>query len=340
MKHLWHDVTASGLSEAEFYRRAAHYVMQLSPGRWPEEARSIHTAYEALNFAGPQAGAQPVPGDKRAEALAVLRKLARQPKGTASVSAVTALLVLALSGLAQAAPQDQYQTAVQALEKKDFKTVQQIGEALVKQGDISPEIFTLLGHAHYKQGQPGIAAVWYQRAQLFPASAVELRQNLRHIGEKTHFFTFERNEWLERFGLLLSRNAWLLVCAFGAWLAIFSGVFLLLGARRSLRGWTVVSLIVGLLAILAGGVGYKARPGLEDMQSLAFVIAPKAQAHTAATQVSGNVISVPPGSVVRKLQERGNWTYVEIPQPGESLRGWLPSNQLEAWWPYEAAKLP
>ncbi len=339
LKQLWHEVAASGLSEAEFYRRAAHYVMQLSPEQCPEEARAILAAYEALNFAGPQAGAGKVDSTRRSEVLTVLRKLATH-RAKPSARVAMAVLLAVLSTQASASPEEQYRTAAQALERKDFKTVQQTAEALVKQGEISPEVFTLLGHASYKQGQPGIAAMWYQRAQMFPASAPELHQNLRHIAEKTHFLSFTRNEWLERFGLLLSRNAWLLLSCLGGWLVIFSSAFLLLGARRPLRGWAVTTLVAGSVAGVLGLVGYKARPGMEDLQSLAFVMAEKAQAHTAATQVSGNVIAVPSGSVVRKLQERGNWTYVEIPQPGDSLRGWLPTNQLEAWWPYDAVKLP
>jgi hypothetical protein len=44
--------------------------------------------------------------------------------------------------------------------------------------------------------------------------------------------------------------------------------------------------------------------------------------------------------VVQKIEERGQWAYVLIPQPGEDLRGWLPMGELEAFWPYDAAKLP
>jgi hypothetical protein len=145
---------------------------------------------------------------------------------------------------------------------------------------------------------------------------------------------------LERFGFWMSRNGWIFIGTIGAWLAVFSVAFLVLGARTSLKLWAALTLVLGLAAAGLGIVGYTARPGAQDLESLAFVTAPKALAHTAASQVSGSVIPVPPGSVVKKLGERGSWTYVEIPQPGESLRGWLPSNQIEAWWPFDVAKLP
>lgn len=341
LSQRWQEVVAPNLSEAEFYRRAVHYVMQASPGALPESTHSIFAAYEALNFAGPSAGSQPVDGARRAEALAILKKLpklsapARLPAG-----AVVMLLVLGFASVVQASPQDQYQAAAQALEKGDYKAAQKIGQDLVRDGHIGPELFALLGHASYKQGQPGLAAVWYQRAQMFPASAPELRQNLKHIEEKIHFFTFERNLSLERYGHLLSRNAWLLVTALGGWLIVFCITFLALGARPPLRGLCVGVLILGAGLATAGMVGYKARPDADFLKSLAFVTAPKAIAHTAASQVSGTVINVPPGSVVRVLNTRGSWTYIEIPSTNEILRGWLPTGQIESWWPFDPAQLP
>lgn len=342
-RDLLNAAQASGLSEAEFFRRAAHYVMHVTRGQVPAEARDIIARYEALNFAGPHAGAQPIDATTRSQVLALLPKLqpaASAPPPLPARSAFTTVLLLAMTALAHAAPQDEYQAAAKALEKSDFKAASAAAEAIVKGGDVSPEVFTLLGHASYKQGQPGIAAMWYQRAQMFPGSVPELRQNLRHIEEKIHFFTFEQNEWLQRFGFFMTRNGWIFTATIGAWLAIFSIAFLVLGARSKLKAWAAITLLVGIAGVALGAIGYNVRPAAEEIQQLAFVTAAKAQAHTAASQTSGSVIPVPPGSVVRKLNERGGWTYVEIPQPGESLRGWLRTSEIENWWPYDAAKLP
>ena len=341
-RQLRQAVEASGLTEAEFYRRAAHYVLHVSGDSVPAAAKDIMERYEALNFAGPQAGSQPVDGGQRAQVLAVLHKIessSSSPPPLPKSAALTAVLVLACGAL-QAAPQEQYQAAVKALEKSDFKAAKAAAEAVVQSGEVSPEVFTLLGHASYKLGQPGIAAMWYQRAQLFPGSAPEIRQNLRHIEDKIHFFTVATNEWAQRFGFWMSRNGWIFVATIGAWLAIFSIAFLILGAKHRLRAWAALTLALGLVAVGLGTTGYSLRPGAADLKALAFVTNPKAQAHTAASQVSGSVIMVPPGSVVRCISKRGTWTYVEIPQPGEPLRGWLPTDQIEPWWPYDVAKLP
>ena len=322
------QVQAANLSEAEFYRLAARYVQQATRGQSTVEAQSILTKYEALNFAGPSAGTAAIEKNERAEVIGLLKKI--KP-----VFALVLMAILSL-GTVQAGENEAYQAAADALQKSDFKGAQTQAEAAVKEGHIGPEIFTLLGHANYKQKRPGTAAMWYQRAQLFPNAAPELRQNLRHIHDKVPFFTFQENEFLQRMGLFFARNTWAWIASLGVWACLFA----LLMAWRTGR-WKLLSIIpLGAICAVIGLVGWLVRPSYQEVEPLAFVTSDKAQAHTAATQTSGSVITVPPGSVVRKLDVRGNWTYVEIPQNNEDLRGWLPTNQLEPVWPYDAAKLP
>ena len=341
MRQRLAEVEQSGLSEKEFYRRAAAYVKLAAGNDLSPEALSILERYETVNFT-PGRPEAAVPAEERARVLGILRQLktvSGAPPALPSSAVAVLLAMLMLAGSAQAAPQDLYAAAAQALEKGDYAAAEKAASALVAEGQVGPELFTLLGHANYKQGKPGLAAMWYERARLFPASAPELKQNLRHIGEKIHCFGRERNEWAESLGLRLSRNAWVLIGTAGAWLVV-SGLGLLIVTRQK-SIWLAAAVIPS--GLLLGGLavlGWQARPSQEDLRSLAFVVAPKTPAHTAATKVSGTVIAVPQGSVVQKLEERGKWAYVVIPQPGEDLRGWLPLHELEAFWPFDPAKLP
>lgn len=338
------QVESQGLTEAEFYRRAAQYLHRYGGGNVPEAAATLLHKYEQLNFAGPQAGSGPVDPADRAEALAVLKQL--KPVAVASPVSrplVSALFLVLVAGVAQAADTDaqgRYQEVAQALEKQDYKAAQNKGEALVKSGQISPEVFTLLGHAAYKQGDPGGAVMWYQRAQLFPTAIPELRQNLRHLSEKVHYFGFRRNEWLDALVLIASRNQWALVATVGGWLAVFSLAFLMLGARQRLRTWVVGTLVIGLLGLSIGLFAWWLRPDFRSLENLAFVTASDAWAHTAAAEISGHVIAIPSGSTVRRIEERGAWAYVEIPQQDENVFGWLLAKDLVPVWPYDPRVLP
>jgi hypothetical protein len=336
---LMHELQAVGLTEAEFYRLAARFIHQFGAGSSSADLAAILTKYEALNFAGSRAGTALINEAERTAVLTALNgiKVTRPTPPPLPSSVLSVLLLLGLALVANASPQEQYQSAAEAMAKNDFVKATDAARAAVKDGAIGADVFTLLGHAAYKQKQPGLAAMWYQRAQLFPSSAPELRQNLRHIGEKTHFFTFDRNDAFARFGLFFARNTWVLLATFGAWLGLFALVGIVLNIAR---WWCVAALPVGLLVCGLGLLGHVARPSYDTVKDLAFVTADNAQSHTAATQISGSVIALPAGSVVRKLEVRGNWTYVEIPQEGDSLRGWLPTNQIEDYWPYDPALLP
>ena len=348
-RSLWRQLEVGGLSEAEFHRRAAHYLHYVAGDKdLPEAARELLAKYEALNFAGPQAGSAPVSAADRAKALAVLKQLKPAVLSTASpLAASTALLLLAsLAQAGQAADlttaQNRYQAAAQALEKNDFTTARNLAESLVQEGRIAPELFLLLGHATYKLKEPGTAAIWYQRAALFPGHGPELRQNLRHLSERYPFFSFRQNELLRAIGFQASRNTWAVIATVSAWLAAFSVALLALGARPPLRAWVIGALTLSLLGFALGALGWSMRPEYRALKDLAFVSAPDAMAHTAAAQISGHVILVPPGSTVRKLEERGTWSYVEIPQSRaeDNLHGWLPTADLVPVWPYEPALLP
>ncbi|MDB6119747.1 MAG: repeat-containing protein, partial [Verrucomicrobiaceae bacterium] len=337
------EVETGGLSEAEFYRRAAQYLHRYGGGTVPEAAKTLLEKYEKLNFAGPQAGAGPVDPADRAEALAVLKQLKTKQTSAASRSLVTALLLATMAGSAWSAepqPTNAYQEAAQKLEKEDYKGAQQLGEKMVEQGLISPELFTLLGHAAYKQENLGGATIWYQRARLFPTAMPELRQNLKHLSEKIHFFAFPHSEWLDALVLIASRNQWALLATIGGWLAVFSIAFLVLGARRKLRNWVIATLAMGVLGLALGVVGWFLRPDFKKLENLVFVTATDAQAHTAAAEISGHVIAIPPGSTVRRIEERGAWCYVEVPQPDGNVFGWLLNKDLVPVWPFDPAKLP
>lgn len=341
---LFAALSAAGLSKGEFYRRVARLLQVSDESSVDAEAvRRIMLEYERANFTADQK-AEPLSSAERSAVLEVVRRL--KPAGSVAVSpvatarAISVMLLLATQAQGALTPEERFEAAVSALEKKNYAGARQAAESLAREGMISPELFQIAGHAAYKEGQPGLAAMWYQRAQLFPRPSVELRQNLKHVEEKIHVLMPPRDESLLSYALVFSRNQWALILAIGGWLAVFSIVLLAVGARGAVAGSVGFTLVMGLFAVVAGAVGLLGRPNYGDLKDLAFVTKPKTQVHTSATVVSGSVIQAPEGSVVRRVSERGTWTYVEVAQGEEKLRGWVPSDSLAAYWPYDPGLLP
>jgi hypothetical protein len=343
-RSLWATLAEAGISEGEFYRRAAHYLTQIGQ-QGSKAAVPVMQRYESSRFTGAAAAESAISKTDREAALDHISTLRAAPGSPLMKGLLCAALFLCTSmAMADSAIYEQAKTA---LEKGDFVKAQQLGEAAVKAGSISPDSFSLIGHALYQQRKPGLAAIWYQRAWLFPGASPELRQNLRHVSEKLKFLRPDWTSSLTTWAMTLSKHSWVLMGSLAFWLTLYALIYLIRGARGSKLLALLTALLLGLSGTIAGATGYLARPSAADVADKRFIIAEKVQAHSAASSTSGSVIELPTGSMVRHLDERGAWTYIEIfGEPGQNdsitevLRGWVKTDQLEPVWPYATELVP
>lgn len=241
-----------------------------------------------------------------------------------------------------------YDDARAAFEKQDYTRTQYLAEALLKdslaQGKISPQLFQLLGHTRYRQGDLGRAALWYMRASLFPPPSAETAQNLSHIHGKTGNLAFSTQKVTDQFAAWLTRSQWMRLVFISAWTLVFSLVLYFLvrfpGSRTTCFSLALIALVAGGLSL----TGWFLRPTYEDVRHLAVVTAADTQSYTSATTTGGKVIALPLGSQVRKLEERGAWSYVETwraesSDNGQMYRGWVQNSALSAYWPFDASFL-
>jgi hypothetical protein len=190
--------------------------------------------------------------------------------------------------------------------------------------------------------------LWYSRAALFPPPVQEIRQNITHIHERTGNVRFTANTFLDQFASRLTRTQWLQMAVISGWVILFSVALSVLMRSFALRTLWVLLGVVALNTAAIAILGWVRHPSYQSLEKLAVVTAPGAKAYTAATVTSGSVSQLPPGSEVRKLEERGAWCYVEIPPPPQSgddssdrqvLRGWVQMDALTPYWPFDPAYL-
>jgi hypothetical protein len=219
---------------------------------------------------------------------------------------------------------------------------------MLRKGELSPQLFQLLGHIRYRQGDLGRAALWYSRASLFPPPVPEIRQNITYIHERTGNLRFKANTFLDQFSARLSRTQWAQMGMISGWALLFSVALSVLMRSFALRTLWVLVGVVAVGTAAAATLGWVLHPSYEKIQNLAMVTAPGTKAYTAATVTSGSVSSLPPGSEVRKLEERGAWCYVEIPATPQSsddsserhpFRGWVQMESITPCWPFDPGYL-
>lgn len=366
LEHLLQGLEAPGLSRDEFYRRAAHFIHS-SHATDDASVQPVLAAYEATNFSGASAAeSRSLSSEERAETLRLLRRLLDAPRsasliGSTSSTAAALLIAFSLHGSesAQAAPSpaaatpipvaipsdpdEAYRQAAQALSKREYSKAEKLAESIVHSTPprLSPEVFELLGHARYRQADLGGAVLWYQRSQLLSPRVPEVRQNLRHLHDKLRFLSFQSDSPLTAASLMLTRDEWAILAAAGFWLVMLALIWRT-AARKGRHGvWTIGVAVVGWLLLLPCATFGALRPSApERVTDLLVVTAKDARAHTAAATTSPAVIDLPAGSEVRRLEKRGAWLYVEIPNQPEALRGWLLEESAAPLWPWDAGWLP
>lgn len=344
LRAAWAAVGEAGADDAEFLRRSAQLI-QTAQGAEPvrdAELQAILDRYQASNFtAGP---ARPLTAQERRSIQQTLARLFKQ--ALTRVALLSLLLLPALAGAQTPAAPDSadqvYREAVAELGKGNFTRAQYLAESLTKRRppQLSPEVFELIGHARYRQDDPGRAALWYQRAALVDGRSPELRQNLRHLHERLRFLSFDRDDTLAQWSCRLTANEWTLLAAAGFWLVLLS-VAWRVWSRRRRAFWPVLISLLGLLLAVPATTLAVLRPSAQQrVRAMVVVTLPEVRAYTAPTVTAGTVIDLPPGSQVRVLETRGAWLYVEIPERPESLRGWVEAAATAPLWPWEEALLP
>jgi hypothetical protein len=175
----------------------------------------------------------------------------------------------------------------------------------------------------------------------------EIRQNITHIHEHTGNVRFPANTFLDQFSAQLSRAQWTRMAVISGWIVVFCVTLSLIMRAFALRTILMLAAVVAAGVATVATLGWARHPSYDKIENLAVVTAPGTKAYTSATVTSGMVIPLPPGSEVRKIEDRGAWCYVEIPSPAsqqgsldlDPLRGWVQMNALTPFWPYDPGYL-
>ena len=232
-----------------------------------------------------------------------------------------ALLCLAAT-LAHAATPANFDQGNRLYDSGRYEEARTAYQSLVKSGNYSANLFYNLGNAQYRLGKKGEAFVSYERALWLDPSHPEARANLNLLRDETGARLPGRS-WVERAfswpdDSAGNRPAWLAAAAF--WVVCFS---LAPMAFRRRPAWLPATL--GVLTLAWCGTAFV----LGRSGSATWIVKQEASARVAPADSSELAGSLPMGSHVRLLLERGEWLYVALPGQNKEARGWISRSVAE-----------
>ena len=204
-----------------------------------------------------------------------------------------------------------------------FKKAAEQYERAVATGETSAALFYNLGNARYRGGDLGRAILNYERALALEPRHPEAAANLRLVRDKARALELRKSRW-EALASRATTTHYSVTAAIGFWVAAFAAAALLLRRRRS--ALLVAACVSGLLACALGVFcAYTLENGTRGV-ALAIIVGQKVDARLATADNANTILTLPPGSQIKVLSQRGEWIYATLPN---ELRGWIPAQAAE-----------
>ncbi len=240
-----------------------------------------------------------------------------------SILLLVVVLCLTNASRAHAQPEEAFAKANAAYAAGHFQEAIKAYESLVKGHHWSASLFYDLGNSYFRVGDFGHAILNYERALALQPAQPEAQANLRLVRDQSRALELAQS-WPDEHLAFLTADQYAILAAAAFWCAAFTLSGLLFAKRRSVV-W--IFILVLLCAITAGSVfAISAFESGRAGREVAIVTAQKVQARLATAENAGTVLVLPPGSEIKVLSTRGQWSYAALPN---DLRGWIPANSAE-----------
>ena len=241
---------------------------------------------------------------------------------TRIVLSCSILSLISLSTL-MADPSAQFAKANQEYAAGDFKAAIENYEELVRSGQDTPNLFYNLGNAYFRQNNFGRAILNYERALALEPHHPEAQANLRVARDEARALELMPNRW-ERGFAVANENQYALTAAVAFWIGLFSiAIFIFArGRSRSAVALSILSLSIFGITVFAT---YELGHG-KNGTGLAIVTGDNVEARLATADNANRVLTLPAGSEIQIVSQRGDWIYAALPN---NLRGWMPTKSAE-----------
>ena len=239
------------------------------------------------------------------------------------ICACLAIICLVVISSAMAQSDAEFAKANQEYAQGYFKEAIAGYEALVRGGQWNANLFYDLGNAYFRTRDFGRAILNYERALALDQHHPEATANLQIARDESRALELQPTR-PERYLQFASINQYSIAAAVAFWLGVFGIVALLFSRRRSAAQMALSILCLVMCGMAAWAI--HTLDGGSNGRALAIVTGNDVQARLATADTANSVLALPPGSEIKILSTRGDWTYAALPN---DLRGWIQTKNAE-----------
>lgn len=223
----------------------------------------------------------------------------------------------------QAAEDPAFAKANQAYSEGRFQEAADGYQGLIGSGRRHANLCYNLGNAWFRLGDFGKAILNYERALALDPHHPEASANLRLARDEARALEL-RKDRVQKYSALATPTQYAVAAAIAFWFVLFALTRLFFSPRRSAGRMALVACALGVFALSVYAL-YTLENGARG-HALAIVTGKDIEARLATADNASSVLTLPAGSEVKVLSQRGDWVYAALPN---EQRGWIPAKAVE-----------
>jgi tetratricopeptide (TPR) repeat protein len=223
----------------------------------------------------------------------------------------------------QAAEDPAFAQANQAYSEGRFQDAVDGYQTLIDSGRWHANLCYNLGNAWFRLGDFGKAILNYERALALDPHHPEASANLRLARDEARALEL-RSDRVEKYAAMATPTQYAVAAAIAFWFVFFGLTRLFFSPRRSAGRMALVACALVVFALSVYAL-YTLENGARG-RALAIVTAKDIEARLATADNASSVLTLPAGSEVKVLSQRGDWVYAALPN---EQRGWIPARAVE-----------
>jgi tetratricopeptide (TPR) repeat protein len=227
-----------------------------------------------------------------------------------------------------------FEEANRAYAAGDYGAAREVYEKLVKAGSHNAAVYLNLGHTEFRLGREVPAAINYRRALALDPSNSAARSSLDHVLTKLGVPAPGLGA-PEIAGQYISFDLLVLIGSLLFWAGILLVVFAVFSAQRR-PGLIVAGVFVALVGATAVALAWAGDSRVALAQT-SIIIGDTVEARNAPADNAKKLTDLPPGTPVRVVASRDEWSLVRLPI---GVDGWVRSTALAPVFPGALPEAP
>lgn len=224
-----------------------------------------------------------------------------------------------------------YHQANIAYQKLDYTGAIKLYEQLLKEGNLSTEVYFNLGNSYFKEGNVPRAIINYERAKKLSSDDEDIDFNLKIASLKVvdridNVPEVFYKRWLRNLATIFPANRWSITFVIMIWLVFISAGFYIISRSSSFKKISFIASIVFAIFSIFTYIFSARSYSILHVEEQAIVISSSVYVKSSPDEKGNDLFILHEGTKVEVLEPFEGWKKIRI---ANGTIGWLKLNEIE-----------